>query len=112
MAIAAGKQKELRLGNLEACRDWGYAPDYVEAMWLMLDQDEPGMMSLPPGRCTPCENSLRWRLNIVGLNYINHVVIDQEFYRPAEVDQLIGNAEKATKRLGWRPKTSFESWFI
>lgn len=108
-AIAAGRQNELRLGNLEAYRDWGYAPDYVEAMWLMLNQDRPDDYVIATGKMHSVREFAELAFMIADLNYLNHVVPDQELYRPAEVEQLMGNAEKATKQLGWRPKTSFES---
>jgi GDPmannose 4,6-dehydratase len=108
-AIAAGKQDELRLGNLDAYRDWGYAPDYVEAMWLILNQDQPDDFVI----CTGEKHSVRDFANLAfayaGLNLSDYVVLDQEFYRPAEVALLVGSHEKATKQFGWRPKTSFES---
>jgi GDPmannose 4,6-dehydratase len=108
-AIAAGRQKEVRLGNLDARRDWGYAPDYVEAMWLMVDQDQPDDYVIATGQMHSVRKFAELAFAIAGLNYLDHVVVDKDLYRPAEVDQLMGNPEKATKRLGWRPKTSFES---
>jgi GDPmannose 4,6-dehydratase len=108
-AIVAGKQKELPLGNLEACRDWGYAPDYVEAMWLILNQDKPDDYVIATGKMHSVREFAEMAFAAVGLNYLDHVVIDQELYRPAEVDQLTGNPEKAMKQLGWSSKVSFES---
>ena len=108
-AIAARRQKELRLGNLDAYRDWGFAPDYVEAMWLMVDQAEPDDYVIATGRMHSVRDFAQLAFAIAGLNYLDHVVVDENFYRPAEVDQLMGNPEKAMERLGWRPKTSFEN---
>jgi GDPmannose 4,6-dehydratase len=98
---------ELRLGNLEAKRDWGYAGDYVEAMWLMLQQDEPSDYVIASGE----EHSVRELVEIAfehaGLNPDKHVVQDQRFMRPAEVDHLVGDASKARRELEWEPRTSF-----
>jgi GDPmannose 4,6-dehydratase len=107
-AIAAGKQKELRLGNLEARRDWGFAPEYIEAMWLMLRQDQPDDYVICTGETHSVREFAETAFTAAGLNYRDHVVIDSNLYRPAEVDHLVGNAEKAKDRFGWRPKTSFE----
>ena len=107
-AIKLGLQSELALGNLDAERDWGYAKDYVEAMWLMLQQDEPEDYVIATNEA----HSVRELVNIsfarVGLNPDDHVRIDPQFYRPAEVDHLIGSYDKAKEKLGWEPKTSFE----
>jgi GDPmannose 4,6-dehydratase len=107
-AIKLGMQTELALGNLDAERDWGYAKDYVEAMWLMLQQDEPDDFVI----ATNTANSVRELVNIafdqVGLNPDDYVRIDPAFYRPAEVDHLIGDYSKAKDQLGWEPRTSFE----
>ena len=108
-AIAAGKQKELRLGNLEARRDWGFAPEYIEAMWLMLRQDQPDDYVICTGETHSVREFAETAFTAAGLNYRDHVVIDSNLYRPAEVDHLVGNPEKAEDRLGWRPKTSFEA---
>jgi GDPmannose 4,6-dehydratase len=98
---------ELRLGNLEAKRDWGYAGDYVEAMWLMLQQDEPSDYVIASGE----EHSVRELVEIAfehaGLEPDKHVVQDQRFMRPAEVDHLVGDASKARRELEWEPRTSF-----
>ncbi|WP_223069560.1 GDP-mannose 4,6-dehydratase [Paenibacillus caui] len=106
--IATGKQKELRLGNLAAKRDWGFAGDYVEAMWLMLQQDRPDDFVVATGRTETVEELCRVAFDYVGLNYKDYVVVDPKFYRPAEVDLLLGNPEKAKRQLGWTTKTSFE----
>jgi GDPmannose 4,6-dehydratase len=107
-AIKLGLQQDLALGNLDAERDWGYARDYVEAMWLMLQQDEPDDYVIATNQA----HSVRELVNIafarVGLNPDDHVRIDPQFYRPAEVDHLIGSFDKAKEKLGWEPKTSFE----
>jgi GDPmannose 4,6-dehydratase len=108
-AIAAGKQKELRLGNLEACRDWGFAPDYVEAMWLMLAQDQPDDYVICTGKMHSVRDFAESAFASAGMNFLDYIVVDQELYRPADVALLIGNCEKARKRLGWSSKTSFDS---
>lgn len=107
--IAAGRAKELRLGNLDAQRDWGHARDYVEAMWLMVQQDAPDDYVVATGRTESVRDFCRLSFELVGLNYENHVVVDTEFYRPAEVDLLIGNPAKAKQNLGWEARTEFES---
>jgi len=106
--IKLGKQKELRLGNIDAKRDWGYAGDYVEAMWLMLQQEEPDDYVIATGRTTSVRDMARLAFAHAGLDYEKHVVIDPRFYRPAEVDVLLGNPAKARAKLGWQPKTSLE----
>jgi GDPmannose 4,6-dehydratase len=106
--IKQGKQKDLRLGNIDAKRDWGYAGDYVEAMWLMLQQDKPGDYVVATGRTTTVRDMCRIAFDHVGLNYEDYVVRDPRFYRPAEVDVLLGNPAKAKRVLGWEAKTSLE----
>jgi len=106
--IKQGKQRELRMGNLDAKRDWGFAGDYVEAMWLMLQQREPDDYVVATGRSTTVREMCRIAFKHVGLNYEDHVVVDPAFFRPAEVDLLRGSAAKAQRQLGWRPKTSLE----
>lgn len=106
--IKQGKQKELRLGNIDAKRDWGYAGDYVEAMWLMLQQDQPDDYVVATGRTTTVRDMCRIAFSLVDLNYEDYVVIDPKFYRPAEVDILLGNPAKAKEKLGWEAKTSLE----
>jgi GDPmannose 4,6-dehydratase len=107
-AIKLGLQEELALGNLDAERDWGYAKDYVEAMWMMLQQDEPSDFVIATNEA----HSVRELVNIafarVGLDPDEHVRVDPQFYRPAEVDHLIGDYAKAKDQLGWAPRTSFE----
>src|SRR5450755_3273893 len=101
--IKLGKQKELRLGNLDAQRDWGFAADYVRAMWLMLQQDAPDDYVVSTGRTHYVRDFVRLAFDSVGLNYEPYVVVDPRFYRPAEVDLLIGEPTKAKLVLGWEP---------
>jgi GDPmannose 4,6-dehydratase len=108
-AIKLGLAKELRLGNLEAERDWGYAKDYVEAMWLMLQRDQPEDFVIATGITHSVRDCVAVAFDQVGLNVDAHVVIDEQFVRPAEVDHLIGDHSKATQLLGWRPTTDFEA---
>jgi GDPmannose 4,6-dehydratase len=106
--IKLGLQHEVRLGNLEARRDWGYAGDYVQAMWLMLQQDEPDDYVVATGQTHSVRELCEIAFGYVGLDYQDYVVVDEKFYRPAEVDLLIGDATKAHARLGWEPQVSFE----
>ncbi|MDR3586006.1 MAG: GDP-mannose 4,6-dehydratase [Desulfosporosinus sp.] len=106
--IKLGKQNELSLGNIDAKRDWGFAGDYVEAMWLMLQQSEPDDYVVATGRTTTVREMCRIAFEYVGMNYESHVVIDPKFYRPTEVEILLGNPAKAKEKLGWVPKTSLE----
>ena len=106
-AILADKARELRLGNLDAKRDWGYAPDYVEAMWLMLQQDAPDDYVVATGETHSVREFCETAFSLAGLDYNQYVVRDPALYRPAEVDTLAGNAAKARKILGWCPKTRF-----
>ncbi len=106
--IKVGLQKELRMGNLEAKRDWGFAGDYVEAMWLMLQQEQPDDYVIATGETHSIRELLDVAFRHVGLDYKEYVVIDSKFIRPAEVDFLCGDASKAKKVLGWKPKISFE----
>ncbi len=106
--IKLGLQKELRLGNLEARRDWGFAGDYVRAMWLMLQQDKPGRLRGRHRRDALRARVLRSRLSThVGLDWQEYVVLDPKFYRPAEVDLLVGDPAKAGRMLGWEPEVTF-----
>jgi len=105
--IKAGLQDKLFMGNLEARRDWGYAKEYVEAMWLMLQQSEPDDYVVATGETHSVKDFLVQAFGQVGLDWEKHVEIDPKFYRPAEVDQLVGDATKAHKKLGWTPKTKF-----
>lgn len=106
--IKQGKQKDLRLGNIDAKRDWGFAGDYVEAMWLMVQQEKADDYVVATGVTTTVRDMCRIAFDHVGLNYEDYVVIDPQFYRPAEVDVLLGNPEKAEKQLGWKAKTTLE----
>ncbi len=104
--IKLGKQKELRLGNIDAKRDWGFAGDYVEAMWLMTQQPEGGDYVVATGETTTVRTMCDIAFAHVGLNAQDHVIVDEKFFRPAEVDVLLGNPAKAKSVLGWTPKTS------
>jgi len=106
--IKLGKQKELRLGNIDAKRDWGYAGDYVEAMWLMLQQADADDYVIATGRTTTVREMCRIAFEYVGLNYEDYLVIDPAFYRPAEVEMLLGDPTKAQTKLGWQASTSLE----
>jgi GDPmannose 4,6-dehydratase len=107
-AILAGTADRLYLGNLEARRDWGYAPEYVEAMWLMLQQDEPGDYVIATGEMHSVREFVERAFALVGLDWQQHVEIDPRYLRPTEVDELCGDASKAARELGWRPVTTFE----
>jgi GDPmannose 4,6-dehydratase len=108
-AIKHGLASELRLGNLDAERDWGYAKDYVEAMWLMLQQDRAEDYVIATGQSHSVRECCQIAFDEAGLgDFEKHVIIDPAFVRPAEVDHLIGDASKAARDLGWRPRTSFE----
>jgi GDPmannose 4,6-dehydratase len=106
--IKMGMADELRLGNLEAKRDWGFAGDYVEAMWLMLQQDEPDDYVVSTGETHSVREFCELAFDRVGLDWEKYVVVDEKFFRPAEVDLLVGDSSKARRVLGWQPRTSFE----
>lgn len=106
--IKLGKQKELRLGNIDARRDWGFAGDYVEAMWLMLQQPVPDDYVIATGHTTTVRDMCRRAFEHVGLKYEDHLVIDQKFYRPAEVEVLLGYPAKAKAKLNWEARTTLE----
>jgi GDPmannose 4,6-dehydratase len=106
--ILAGKQKKLYMGNLDAQRDWGYAKDYVEAMWLMLQQDEPDDYVIATGQTWTVRDFLSRAFQRVGLNWEDYVEFDERYLRPSEVDVLIGDASKAKRKLGWKPRTTFD----
>jgi GDPmannose 4,6-dehydratase len=106
--IKLGLASELRLGNLEAKRDWGFAGDYVRAMWLMLQQDQPEDYVIGTGETHSVEEFVRIAFDYAGLDWRRHVVVDPQFYRPAEVDLLLANPTKAQERLGWTRDVSFE----
>ena len=105
--ILAGLQDKLYLGNLEAKRDWGYAKEYVEAMWLMLQQDKPDDYVVATGETHSIREFLDLAFAHAGLSWEKYVEIDPRYYRPAEVDLLMGDARKARRQLGWEPKTKF-----
>jgi GDPmannose 4,6-dehydratase len=106
--IKLGLDHELRLGNLDARRDWGSAADYVEAMWRMLQLDDPGDFVVASGRTHSIRELCEVAFGHAGLDWTDHVVQDKRYYRPAEVDLLIGDATRATRALEWQPRTSFE----
>lgn len=105
--IKLGLAKKLHLGNLEARRDWGYAGDYVKAMWLMLQQDQPEDYVIATGKSHSVRDLAKIAFKCVGLNYEDHIVLDKKLKRPAEVEHLIGDASKARRKLGWKPKVNF-----
>jgi GDPmannose 4,6-dehydratase len=107
-AIKLGQRDELRLGNLDARRDWGYALDYVDAMWRMLQADQPDDFVIATGETNTVRRCVEIAFDHAGVEWEPHVVIDDAFKRPAEVDLLVGDASKAERELGWRPATSFE----
>jgi GDPmannose 4,6-dehydratase len=106
--ILAGKSKELRLGNLDARRDWGHARDYVEAMWMMLQHDEPDDYVVATNQTHSVRDFVDLAFSFAGIKSDNYIEIDADLYRPAEVQLLIGNPEKARKSLGWVARTNFE----
>lgn len=106
--IKLGLQKELRMGNLDSLRDWGFAGDYVKAMWLMLQQDEPDDYVIATGQMHTVRELLEVAFSYVGLDYKDYVVIDPKFERPAEVDLLLGDCSKAKEKLGWKLDVGFE----
>jgi GDPmannose 4,6-dehydratase len=106
--IKHGITNELRLGNLESQRDWGFAGDYVEAMWLMLQQDEPSDFVVSTNETHSVREFCELAFDRAGLNWKDHVIQDERFFRPAEVDLLVGDSSRARSVLGWKPKTSFE----
>ena len=106
--IASGYVNELRLGNLEAKRDWGFARDYIKAMWLMLQQDEPDDYVIATNECHSVKEFVEIAFNFVDLDWKDYVVVDKKFYRPAEVQLLKGDYSKGKKKLGWEPKVRFE----
>jgi GDPmannose 4,6-dehydratase len=107
-AIKLGMQKELSLGNLDAERDWGYAKDYVEAMWLMLQEDEPDDYVISTGKAHSVRDLVNVAFGHVDLDPDDYVKTDPSLLRPAEVEHLVGDSSKARDKLGWEPRTSFE----
>jgi GDPmannose 4,6-dehydratase len=105
--IVTGKQDTLRLGNLDAKRDWGFAGDYVQAMWLMLQQPEPNDYVIATGETHTVREFCEVAFAAACLHWVNHVVIDDSLKRPAEVDLLLGDAAKARRALGWEPRVMF-----
>ncbi|MEM9223989.1 MAG: GDP-mannose 4,6-dehydratase [Pseudomonadota bacterium] len=110
--IRLGKKGELRLGNIDAKRDWGHARDYVEAMWLMLQQDRPDDYVVATGRTTSVRDMVEIAFAHVGLKTDDHLIIDPALFRPADVDILLGDATKAKATLGWSPTTSLEEMIV
>jgi len=106
--IKFGKARELRLGNLEAKRDWGFAGDYIQAMWLMLQQGKPDDYVIATGETHTVKEFVQMAFSHAGLDYKKYVKIDKQFFRPAEVHSLLGNYAKAKKILGWKPKIKFQ----
>jgi GDPmannose 4,6-dehydratase len=106
--IKTGQQSELRLGNIDAKRDWGHAKDYVRAMWLMLQQDEPDDFVIATGVTTTVRDMCKIAFDYVGLDMDDYVKIDESLYRPAEVDLLLGDPSKAKAKLGWEPTRTLE----
>jgi GDPmannose 4,6-dehydratase len=107
--IKLGLAKELRLGNIDAKRDWGHARDYVKAMWLMLQQDKADDYVVATGQTTTVRDMCRIAFDHVGLKIDDYLIIDPAFYRPAEVDELLGNPEKARRVLGWKAETDLDA---
>lgn len=107
--IANGSKEKLVLGNLEAKRDWGYAPEYVEGMWRMLQQDVPGDYVFATGESHTVKEFVKQAFAFVSLDWYDYVEVNEKFYRPTEVDELRGDASKAQRDLGWKPKTKFDS---
>ncbi|MBA4313195.1 MAG: GDP-mannose 4,6-dehydratase [Chlorobiaceae bacterium] len=106
--IKAGLQDSLYLGNLDAKRDWGYAKEYVEAMWLMMQQDKPEDLVIATGVTHTIKDFLDEAFSYAGVDWKKYVKVDPRYYRPAEVDLLIGDSSKAKQKLGWQPKTTFK----
>lgn len=106
--ILKGKQDKIHLGNLDATRDWGYAPDYTEAMWMMLQQEKPDDYIIATGEMHSIEDFLEEAFEQVNLKWKDYVVIDQAYIRPSETKHLCGDASKAKRILGWKPKTNFK----
>ena len=110
--IKKGSKEKLKLGNIKAKRDWGHAQDYIEAMWLMLQQDSPDDYVVGTGKEHSVEDFVKKAFSHVGLNYKDHVALDKNLIRPAEVDSLLADYSKAKKILKWEPKISFDELVI
>jgi GDPmannose 4,6-dehydratase len=108
-AISLGQADELRLGTLDPRRDWGYAPDFVEAMWLMLQRPQPEDYVVATGVAHSVRDCVAVAFEHVGLDWREHVTLDEAFMRPAESEPLVGDASKARRELGWQPRTGFEA---
>jgi GDPmannose 4,6-dehydratase len=106
--ISLGLGKEIRLGNLDARRDWGYAPEYVKSMWLMLQQEEADDYVIATGQAHSVKEFLQRAFDVVGLDWQEHCKVDKRFFRPLDVPTLCGDYSKAKKKLGWKPKTQFK----
>jgi len=106
--IVKGTQDKIHLGNIEAERDWGYAPEYVEGMWRMMQQDKPNDYVLATGEMHSVKEFCQKAFKEVGLNWKDYVIIDKDYLRPNETEYLLGDASKAKKELGWQPKTKFD----
>ncbi len=105
--IKLGHKHELRLGNLEALRDWGYSPDYINAMWLMLQQPQPEDFVIATGEVHRVRDFVETAFRVVGLNWHDYVIIDEKLFRPAEAVPLVGDASKDRQKLGWSPRVHF-----
>lgn len=106
--IKMGLEKEIRLGNLDAKRDWGYSPDYVRAMWMMLQQDKPDDYVVATEQSHSVRDLVAQAFSVLDLDWQDYVVIDEQFFRPAEIFELRGDASKAKRKLGWKPTVQFE----
>jgi GDPmannose 4,6-dehydratase len=106
--IDAGLQNKLKLGNLDAKRDWGYTKDYVKAMWLMMQQEKPDNFVIASGKSHSIREFVDIAFSHIGLDWQEYVEVDKSFFRPAEIYDLVGDYRKAERVLGWKPKTSFE----
>jgi GDPmannose 4,6-dehydratase len=106
--ISLGLSRELRLGNLDARRDWGYAPEYVESVWLMLQQNEPDEYVIATGEAHSVRELVEKAFEVVRLDWQEYVKVDKRFFRPLDVPCLVGDYSKAREKLGWEPRTSFD----
>ena len=106
--IVAGNQKKLYMGNIKAKRDWGYAPEYVEFMWKMMQSKKPSDYTIGTGQAHSVEEFLKSAFKYVGLDYKKHIAIDKKYFRPTEVNHLIADCKKAKRELSWKPKITFD----